>query len=61
MRVVIMSDTKEKLSPISISLHWIVGLTIIGMLSLGIYMEENEAYQLYDLHKSIGAIILWWC
>jgi len=57
VRVAIMSDTKEKLSPISIFLHWIVGLTIIAMLALGIYMEENEAYQFYDLHKSIGTLI----
>ena len=52
-----MNDTKQKLSPTSIFLHWIVAVTIIGLLALGIYMEENEAYQFYDLHKSIGALI----
>jgi len=53
-----MKDTAAKLSPVSVSLHWLVGLAIIGMLALGIYMDENEAYELYDLHKSIGVVIL---
>lgn len=52
-----MNDTKHTLSPTSILLHWVVAITIIGLLALGIYMEENEAYQFYDLHKSIGTLI----
>jgi cytochrome b561 len=52
-----MSKNKQQLTKITLSLHWIVGLTIIGLLAVGIYMEENEAYHLYDLHKSVGAII----
>jgi cytochrome b561 len=53
-----MKDTKHKLSPLTIALHWIVGITIIGLLALGKYMESNEAYALYDIHKSIGMIII---
>lgn len=52
-----VKDTKEKLSPITVSLHWIVGLTIIALLGVGIYMEQTHAYGLYDIHKSIGVII----
>ena len=52
-----IKDTKEKLSPITVSLHWIVGLTIIALLGVGIYMEQTHAYGLYDIHKSIGVII----
>lgn len=52
-----MKDTKFKLSRLTVSLHWIVGLTIIALLCVGIYMEENEVYSLYDIHKSIGVII----
>jgi len=50
-------DNRSALDRLSISLHWIVGWTIIGLLAMGIYMEENSAYHLYDLHKSIGALI----
>lgn len=53
-----MKDSETKLSVISVSLHWIVGLAMIGMLALGIYMEETEAFALYPLHKSIGVIVL---
>lgn len=51
------SDNRSALDRLSISLHWIVGWTIMGLLALGIYMEENDAYHLYGLHKSLGALI----
>lgn len=50
-------DTKEKLSPITISLHWIVGLTIITLLGIGIYMANTHTYALYPIHKSVGVCI----
>ncbi|MFC3051489.1 cytochrome b [Kordiimonas pumila] len=50
-------DTKAKFSHITISLHWIVGLTIITLLAVGLYMAENEVYSLYTLHKSVGVIV----
>lgn len=53
-----MKDTKHKLSSLTIALHWIIGITIIVMLALGKYMESFEAYALYDIHKSIGMIII---
>ena len=52
-----MADSKLKLSRITVALHWIVGITIICMLAVGIYMEENEVYALYPIHKSVGALI----
>ena len=58
-----MKDTKEKLSRLTIALHWLVGLTIIGLITVGIYMKENEAFALYPIHKSVGvlvfAFVLW--
>ncbi|WP_051227165.1 cytochrome b [Oceanospirillum beijerinckii] len=45
------------LDRLTIALHWLVGWSIIGLLALGIYMEENNAYHLYGLHKSLGALI----
>ena len=53
-----MRDTKEKFSTLTVALHWIVGVTIIALIAVGIYMESYEVYALYDIHKSIGIIIL---
>jgi cytochrome b561 len=50
-------DTREKLSPLTIALHWIIAVGIIGLLAVGFYMSMYEAYGLYDLHKSIGICI----
>jgi len=53
-----MKDSKLQLSGTTLILHWLVGLTIIGLLAVGIYMEENEVEFLYPIHKSIGILIL---
>ena len=52
-----MNETKDKLSSVTILLHWVVAVTIIALLGVGIYMTENEAYSLYDIHKAVGVII----
>lgn len=50
--------------PLSMRLmHWIMALLIIFMLALGFYMtnvgrEDPGHLKLYELHKSIGAMIL---
>lgn len=51
-------DTRTKLTRTTITLHWIVGITIISLIAAGIYMEENEAYALYFWHKSFGVLIV---
>lgn len=53
-----MTDSFEQLSRKTIVLHWLVGIGIIGLMATGIYMEENEVYALYPLHKSIGVLII---
>ncbi len=50
-------DTARKLSPTTVTLHWIVAIMMIGLLGVGIYMEENEAFALYPWHKSFGVLI----
>lgn len=62
-----MRDTTRRFSPITLSLHWIVGLTIIGLTGLGLYMKNAESYHLYPFHKSVGVVIVvfvllrvWW-
>lgn len=52
-----MSDSAEKFSPITIALHWLVGITIIALIAVGIYMESTEAFPLYPIHKSVGMLI----
>jgi len=52
-----MKDTKQKLSHITISLHWLVAIGIIALLAVGVYMEETHSYGLYPIHKSFGIII----
>lgn len=51
-------DTKLKLSKQTIVLHWLVAIGMIVMLAVGVYMEENKAYELYPLHKSFGVLIV---
>jgi len=62
-----MKDTVQKLSPLSVALHWLVGVGVIAMLAVGLAMEEFELRFLYPVHKSIGIILLafivwrvWW-
>ncbi len=51
-------DSPTKFSHLTLSLHWLVGLTMIGLLGVGVYMAENEAYSFYPIHKSIGVLIV---
>ncbi len=45
------------LTKTTIVLHWLVGLTVITMISVGLYMSEYEVWDLYPIHKSMGIII----
>lgn len=41
--------------------HWLLALLIIGMLALGLVMDDfkgDTRFALYGIHKAIGAIIL---
>jgi cytochrome b561 len=50
-------DGADKFATATVVLHWLVGISIIGLLAVGIYMEETKAYALYPLHKSFGVLI----
>ncbi|PCH83679.1 MAG: RNA methyltransferase [Piscirickettsiaceae bacterium] len=52
-----MTDLKTKLSCVTVALHWVVGITMIVMLTVGWYMAEFEEHGLYSIHKSVGMII----
>ncbi|MEM8593257.1 MAG: cytochrome b [Pseudomonadota bacterium] len=52
-----MSDTKEQFSKITLVLHWLIAITIIAMMIVGTYMQDNKVYDMYPTHKSIGMLI----
>jgi cytochrome b561 len=50
-------DKINKLSAVTVALHWMVAIAMIGMLGVGLYMVNAEAWFLYPWHKSIGVLI----
>ena len=52
-----MSDSRVKLSCVSVALHWIVGISIIMLVAVGVYMTDYKVYALYPIHKSVGIYI----
>ncbi|SDQ91904.1 cytochrome b [Pseudovibrio sp. Tun.PSC04-5.I4] len=56
-------NTRSAYGSVAIALHWTIATLIIGMLGFGLYMVtlpifEPSTYTLYQLHKSIGFVIL---
>ncbi len=51
-------DTVQQLSKPTIALHWIVGLSIIGLLAMGLVMEDIKIDGIVPLHKSLGVLVL---
>ncbi|QUM87706.1 cytochrome b [Moritella sp. 36] len=48
----------QELSTVTRLLHIIVAVAMIGLIIVGIYMTENKAYSLYNIHKSLGFLVL---
>ena len=57
-----MADTREKLSTVSVGLHWVIALAMIGMVAFGLILEAMPRGEsksgLLQIHKSIGALVL---
>lgn len=57
-----LTNTKQNWGWISISLHWITVILILGLAVIGFYMTElpTSPYkiQIYALHKSFGITVL---
>lgn len=52
-------DATARYHNISIILHWLMAVLIIGMIALGAFLEDiPEKYNAYMWHKSFGIIIL---
>jgi cytochrome b561 len=52
-----MYDSKQKLSTLTVSLHWIIALTIFGQWPLGYVMANTRNYSLWPIHQSIGYVL----
>ena len=50
-------DTSTQFSRTTVFLHWIIAISIIGLMAVGIYMENTSNYSLYPWHKAIGFLI----
>ena len=53
-----MSEQRQRLSRATVGLHWVVAVTVVGMLVLGFYMATTRTYSLWPLHKSTGTVLL---
>lgn len=60
-------NTANRYGFVSKTFHWVMGISIIGMLAMGLYMEGLPAsspemadfkMQLYGFHKGLGAVLL---
>lgn len=48
---------QKRFGNISLLLHWVVGLCVLGLATLGLYMVNTESWGLYHLHKSLGILV----
>lgn len=52
-----MSNSTQGYGKVAIVLHWLIAFVMIGMICLGLYISNNEAYHLMSTHKSVGILI----
>lgn len=50
-------DTIDRLSRPTVVLHWLIALSIVGLLCIGFYMTTTKSWWLFDYHKSIGVLV----
>lgn len=57
-----IKNSSQQFGMISRANHWISAFLFIGLVILGLYMEDLPKdpfkYELYDIHKSLGVILL---
>jgi len=58
-----LRNTRTGYGRIAILFHWTMALLVLGMLALGLYMhdlplDQPSTFQLFQLHKSIGFVVL---
>lgn len=47
----------KSITNLEMSLHWIVGIGMIVVISIGVYMTQMGAIALFDIHRSVGMIL----
>jgi len=52
-----MYDSKQKLSPVTVALHWIVAAMVLFLWPLGYFMATVRAYNFWPLHQSTGTVL----
>lgn len=50
-------DNADKLSKLTIILHWLVAIAMIALTAIGLYMSKTETWALYPIHKSFGVLV----
>lgn len=57
-----LMNTSESYGIVSKFFHWVVGITMIGLLAVGLIMKDMpnspDKFELYGLHKSTGILII---
>lgn len=53
-----LDQTKRELGMVTIGLHWLVAISILTMLCLGLYMTAKQVWFLYPYHKSVGLLLV---
>lgn len=55
-------DSRSQLTKMTVALHWVIAIAVIGSLGIGMYMEDlprsPEKFELLGLHKSVGVLVL---
>lgn len=57
-----VTNERASYSPVLKTLHWLIALAVIGMLSMGFFLDDiPDQYKstAYLMHKSVGLTILW--
>ncbi|MEJ2417556.1 MAG: cytochrome b/b6 domain-containing protein, partial [Exilibacterium sp.] len=57
-----LGNTQTQYGLVTILLHWIIAILVIGLFALGLYMTDLTYYDPWyrkgpDLHRSLGIIV----
>ena len=50
-------ESPRELGRPTIVLHWLVAGGVLSLAAIGLYMVRQEAWPLYDMHKSFGLLV----
>jgi cytochrome b561 len=53
-----LTNSPERFGLLAMTLHWVIAVALVYMLWLGNHIAEDDAYELFPLHKSLGITIL---